>query len=377
MAVSRFIDFVTDSEVITQVTGKRAFVKRLCIQTVRAINGASEWPYLWTTHFLQTVAEHTTGNVDVTNGSATVSGGATSPVFTAAMVGRKFRVGNDTAYYTIKTFTSSTEIILDQVYTGDTDTDAEYSIYKDEFLLRADVDRHKIIRNSDNGIVQFSISASEFDKLHPSPTGMGVPSLDVFSGRAVRTYTTGTVEMTSGSRTLTGSSTAWTSAEGLTRRSKIKIGSLLFTVKSVDSDTSISTYEIATSAVGSGTSYEAVLDNYIIQFHAIPDEVLTMYYRYQREEAILDADNDIPDMPDAMMELIVLGITPTLWRSKGMITRALTDEASFDKKFAKWQGIYQQPVLDRSHPIHPFTLRRTFAEARWEQGVAVPLGIGR
>lgn len=375
MAGLRFIDIVTDQEEITQVHGLRAFVKRLCNNSVAHICGLSEWPFLWTTHFFQTIAEHTTGNVNVTNGDATVQGGSTSPAFTSAMVGRKIRFANQTAFYTIASRTSSTEIELDQAYTGDTDTNVSYSIYKDEYLLRADVDTQKRLRNSDNGYALFSLSATEFDDQFPARTGTGTPALDVFEGRALKTYTTGTVSMTSGTRTLTGSSTSWLSAEGVSRGTKIKIGSLIFTVNTVDSDTQITTYEAATAAVSAGTTYTAILDNYIVQLHSIPDEAETIFYRYQRIPAVLDADNDIPDIPYPMHPLIGLKMLPTLWRHRGAIDRAVEAEQAFQRELSVWLAKYNQPVLDRRYIIRPFTTRRRFDEARWESDLGTAIRI--
>src|SRR3990167_5776359 len=100
MAGMRFIDVVTDQETITQFTSDRAFVKRLCNLVAAQICGLHEWPFLWTPDWFQTIAPYETGNVDVTNGDATVTDGTTTPTFTAAMVGRKIRFGNDTPYYT-------------------------------------------------------------------------------------------------------------------------------------------------------------------------------------------------------------------------------------------------------------------------------------
>lgn len=371
MAGIRFIDHVTDAEEISQVRDLRAFVKRLCNNAQATICGLHEWPFLWTVDWFQTVASYTTGTVSVTNGSATVTGSGTT--FTAAMVGRKFRVSGS-AYYTIKTFTSTTSITLDQAYTGTTASGSTYEIYKDEYLLRADVDTQKRIRQSDNGVALFSLSATEFDEYYSNPTGLGTPSLDVFAGKATKTYTTGTVSMTSGTRTLTGSSTAWTTAEGITKGTKIKIGSLIFTVNTVDSDTAITTYEAATSTIAAGTVYTAILDNYVVQLHSPPDSVLTYYYRFQRIPAVMDADNDMPELPYPMHPLITQMMLPTLYRHKGFTQKAVEAKTDAEKELQMWMGKYGNPVMDRKAPIHPFTLRPDASyDARWPADVGFPL----
>lgn len=371
MAGTRYIDLITDAETITQVTSLRAVVKRLANDLLARICGLAEWPFLWTVDWFQTVAEYATGTLAVTTGSATITGSGTT--FTAAMVGRNIRISGDTAYYTIKTFTSTTVLVLDQLYEGSTDTDATYSIYKDEYLLRADVDLEKRIRQAENGVALFSLSATEFDEAFPSPQGTGLPSLDVYTGRAVKTYSTGTVAMSSGTRLITGSSTAWTSAEGVTRGTKLKIGTLIFTVNTVDSDTQLTVYEIATAAIAAGTSYVAILGNAVVQLHAIPTDVRTFYYRFQRQPAVMDADNDLPDLPSPMHALITLGMLPWLWRQKGMIDRAQDAQSAFQQEFEQWRMKYAVPVLDRRMPIHPFSTSKRIREAQWPAGTGVVL----
>ena len=371
MAGSRYLDLITDAEEITQVRSIRSVVRRLCNDIQALICGVSEWPFLWTNDFFQTVTPYETGTITATNGSPTITGSST--IFTSAMVGRRLRVGSETGYYTIKSFTSTTEVVLDQNYTGTTASGSTYSIYKTEHLLRADLDAQKRIRQSENGFALFSMSATEFDSQYPIPTGTGTSALDVYIGDAVKTSTTGTISGTSGTRILTGSGTSWTSVEGLTRGTKVKIGTLLFTVNTVDSDTQITVYEALTANIAAATSYTIVLDNVVVELHSIPDSVLTFYYRFQRIPAVMDADNDVPELPYPMHPLIRLGMLPTLWRHKGSHEKALNDEASFAKELTTWMAKYQLPVLDRRYPLQPFTIHRRLHEARWPAGTGVPL----
>ena len=372
MAGKRFIDLVTNAETISQFTGDRPYVKSLANDVVATICGMHEWPFLWTTDWFQTTAEYAESTVTVTDSSATVTGDSTT--FTEAMVGRKFRAGNDSAYYTIKAYVSATELTLDQEYQGTTTAGASYSIYKDEYLLGAQVDAQKRIRQAENGIAIFSLSATEFDDWYPSQQGTGIPGLDVFSGRAVKTYSTGTVALPASFRTLTGVGTLWTTAEGVGRGTKLKIGTSLFTVKTVDSATQITLYEAnGTTAVSAGTAYTALLENYVVQLHAAPVEELTFYYRFQRIPAVMDADNDLPDLPYSMHPLVVLGMLPSLYRLKGHMDRVVEAEQTFDKRLAQWMQKYSLPVQDRRTPIHPFSMSTRLAEARWPNGTGIPL----
>lgn len=70
--------------------------------------------------------DYTTGTVTVTNGSATVTGSGTT--FTAAMVGRWFKVNNDGLWYKVEGYTSATVITIHKTYEGATAAGASYTI---------------------------------------------------------------------------------------------------------------------------------------------------------------------------------------------------------------------------------------------------------
>lgn len=84
----------------------------------------------WTVRFNQFIAPdaYNTGTVSVTQNSTTVTGSGTA--WTAAMVGRQFRVGLAAPIYTIAQFTSATSIELDLPFGGPTSTGSGYSIYQ-------------------------------------------------------------------------------------------------------------------------------------------------------------------------------------------------------------------------------------------------------
>ncbi len=71
---------------------------------------------------------YSTGRVTVTQYSTIVTGVDT--VWTAAMVGRQFRMGLAAPIYTIAQFVSATEIVLDSPWGGESDTNETYQIYQ-------------------------------------------------------------------------------------------------------------------------------------------------------------------------------------------------------------------------------------------------------
>ena len=92
----------------------------------------------WKIKFGQFIAPaiYNTGTVTVTLNSTTVTGSGTT--FTAAMVGRQFRIGLAAPVYTIAQFVSATQIELDQVWGSDSASGAAYSIYQCFFTVPSD-----------------------------------------------------------------------------------------------------------------------------------------------------------------------------------------------------------------------------------------------
>ena len=355
MAGIRFIDIVTDVENISQFTGQRAILKRLINQAVAKVASAWNWPFLYTHTFLSTVAEITAGDADVTNGSTSVTSDNGSTSWPATVVGRKFRLGSQRAYYTIATRVSATSITLDQPFQGSTDTDESYSIYQDEHLLRADVDYPKILRQIENGVPLLSLNASEFDLAFPTPSTMGDSTIETYLGRNVGTYETGTVALPASSRTLTGVSTAWTTARGVGRGTKIRISDAIFTVNTVDSDTQITLYEAnGTTAVAAGTAYAAIIDNPIVLLHPIPDTVVNYYYRFQRIPAVMDRDGDIPDLPHALHHLLVEEAQVWAYIYKGLLDRATAARARYEADLVDAIRSFGQSNPDRTYRKHSF-----------------------
>lgn len=346
MAGMKYLDILTTAELISSVRDQRALVKILALNAVSRVASAIEWPYLWTNDFFASVAEYTTGTVSVTNGSATVTGSGTT--FTSAMVGRKFRIDSQSAYYTILSVASATSLTLEQNFQGDTASAQNYTIYQDEYLLRADVDLYKVIRQIEDGRPLISRNISDFDKAIGAPEGMGSAVMEMQIGRHVGVYETGTVTISSGSRTLTGSSTSWTSARGLSKGTKIRIGTALYTVNTVDSDTQITLYEAA-SAAASASVYTAVIDNVKVQLYTIPDVAENYYYRFQRIPAVLDRDADYPDLPAPIHPLIVEEMLIWLWQYKGQPEKALSARTLFESNLAKAIARYGHPNSDRTY----------------------------
>lgn len=84
------------------------------------------WTHLRNTGVIQIPEVYDTGTVTVTQNSTTVTGALT--VWTSAMIGRQFYIGEQAPFYTITAVNSTTELVLDQAYGGESDSGLDYDI---------------------------------------------------------------------------------------------------------------------------------------------------------------------------------------------------------------------------------------------------------
>ena len=293
----RFADLISDIEVVAAVgTGRRALLKRGIQNKLYQYAASYDWPHYRTRGTLQTVNDYTTGTVTATNASKTITGSST--VFTATMVGRKFRVSGEAAWYDIAAFVSTTELTLTQAYQGTTASGSSFIIFQDEYKLDADVHKLLNLRQVETGLVMVGMTYGDFDDRNPRGDTLDNPTFFTLLGRQDDRYTTGTISVTASNRTLTGTSTVWTSVPGLTKGSRISLDDTdeVFTVQQVVSDTSITVYELPVTTDAS-TTYRVFLNNLMVQVGAVPDAQRNLYYRYQRIPYPLVNDEDEPDLP--------------------------------------------------------------------------------
>ena len=308
---------------------------------------AKDLPYLMTDSFITTTAPYTAGTVTVSSGSTTLTGASTT--FTSAMVGRKVRIASENAYYRISAFVSTTELTLEVAYRGSLTSGNTYSLYKDEYRLPADMNIYKVLRQIEDARSISDIDNTAFDIYQPSPRSQGNPNYSILAGTKLDTYSTGTVSASVSSSTITGSSTVWASVEGLGRGTKLTIGSNVYTVESVDSDTQITIYETTSVAVSAGTAYSLSLDNYIIQFYPIPDSAENIYFKYQRVPYLLFNDQDVPDLPDQWHHVLISAGLIWGWETKDK-EESKRYEALFAAQVVEMWGTIGYPSSNRSRP---------------------------
>lgn len=96
------------------------------------------WPWLQRDYIIETIPEYTTGTVDVTEGSKTVTG--TGTTWTPDMVGRLFKVTSFEEPYRIENVASATSLTLTLPFNNVDGTEQGYTIWKDQYPLPLDFD---------------------------------------------------------------------------------------------------------------------------------------------------------------------------------------------------------------------------------------------
>lgn len=363
------LDIATSVTTLTLVTDQTVLVNQAIDIALRRVYEWFDWPFYMQNGVVQTKATYSTGTAKVTNGSTSVVGVGTS--FSSDMVGRKFRHANENAYYRIASVGGATSLTLQDAYQGTTDsTGSSFTIYKDEYRLSPDVNKYKTMIQIQNGVPLFDYPPTQFDLLFPTPQSYSDPIMQMNTGSRLDTYSTGTVSATAQSNTITGSGTSWDTVEGLGRMSFIRIGSNVYTVKSVDSATQITTYEQIVTSAAALTTYVVTLDNLIVQFYNIPNIQENIYYRYFRMAAQLANDYDVPDMPKDWHWLLIYGAAAMVYLQKGDINKSqeycevrFTDGLSMMKQkigsFAA-DRIYKKKSMDRISRIGDGLEKSTF-----------------
>lgn len=301
---------------ISQVTNQSTLINDAISIALDRVYQHFDWPYYITESVISTVANYTTGTIAINNASTT--GTITTGVVSANWVYRKIRIGNDKPYYRISAVdTGLNTITLQTPYTGTSVTASTFSVYKDEYRLSSTVDKYKTMRQMQNGVPLLSLTPAQFDSILPAPQNYADPLYEVMSGTLDQTYTTGTVSASS--KTITGVGTSWKTGDavdGLGQMSLIRIGNNVYTIKSVDSDTQITTFETV-GTIAAGTSYEITLNNIVLQLYFIPNAARILCYRFFRMPKPMANDYDIPDMPHEFHWVLIYGALSILWQQKG------------------------------------------------------------
>ncbi len=284
-----------DSADATKITSANLRINELAARI------AYRKPYEWRkqTFHLTTRAPYETGTITLTQNSKTVTGSGTT--WTDAMkIGYLFFGGNA---YKINRVSSSTEVILEAPYPGDTASGQSYKfIFPDAYLP------FEISSIINVKLAGGDIEVSSKDKLVNAYGNPGQPVECAISERGREDYyNTGTVAVTASSTTVTGTGTTWTSdMEGMGFR--VNDFSKMYRIKSVDvNNQTITLQDAYEGSTETGKSYKINPAGIpLITFRSAPDD-----YYWVEIEALIFIPKMVSDTSYSMIpnhEPLIAGV---------------------------------------------------------------------
>ena len=132
-----------------------------------------------------TTDEFTTGDVDLTNDSATITEGTSGANgWSTSLEGSYFRVSGDSEFYLLSSYSNANPdtLQLDRVYEGTTATASSYKIFPRFYALASDVGEVVSISKLKNAQYLQRTEQSELDRSHPNRSRVGEPSVWAYAG---------------------------------------------------------------------------------------------------------------------------------------------------------------------------------------------------
>ena len=240
------------------------------------------WSWRKRTYFLTTRKPYSTGTITVTENSRTVTGSGTT--WTPSMVTGYILVNGK--FYKIQSRSDATTFILEAPYPDSTESGATYKVVFPDMHLPHEIDSIVSVKVSDQ-----YIDVVDRDQLVNGLDTPGFPQQAAFGDRSKTDYyNAGTVTVTDGSTTITGSGTAFESQmEGMSFRSNDFSKS--YVIQSVDSTTQLTLRDKFEGTTASGKSYTVgAAGTPMLTFRSAPDD-----YYYVEIEALIGSDKLVSD----------------------------------------------------------------------------------
>lgn len=270
------------------------------------------WSFRWREYPLVLSPQVTGTSLTATNGSQSVTSSGTPFLSTHLNQWLRFTADETQAWYRIIKVTSSSAVTIEPAYQGTGGSSKAFQLCPTDYDLPvdiADIGRLKLTIDSRPLTIQHQLQQ---DGYYQPPLSSGVPyGVSLFAQDFTKTtYTTGTVSGTSGTYTLTGSSTVWLSnllpgdeISGLSSDSNT------YRVQSIQSDTSLTLYNLLTTSP-SGSTYSAIRQYQpILRFQPCPDKAYVCFAKGLRTYNPLINDSDTNELllrfPFAVIESAV------------------------------------------------------------------------
>ncbi len=261
-----------------------------------------------------TTAPTTSSTIELTFtvDDATVS--AASAVFTSSMVGRKIKSDAFGEIYTVRTFTSTTSIEIDQQYNGTTITTTGWRIWEDTILLPPFTYDALSVQVRGQSDPLEKLSPPEFMDKYGANASPGTPSsytiYESDSLEGATTALTGTLTFTDESTAVTGSGTAFLTetAVGDFMR-KASTDTLWREVDSIASDTALTFKQAWNGTTGAGSSGGSQKANgwQRIQIGPHFDDEYSLILMTQKIPVEMAADANIPEMYEHLHQILIEG----------------------------------------------------------------------
>lgn len=250
------------------------------------------------------------------------------------MAGRFLKLTRDQEFYEILSVQSATSLTLREPYIGDSGSGLAYLIWNRYYNLPPDVPL-----NNNLLIWRWPYKAKPIPRydLHNSYRQAhlsGFPQAWTYEriNRINTRYNTGTVDATEDSRTLTGTSTVW--LDNVSEGSEITIGSDIYNVESVDSDTQITMVQRALR-VATTASYRIDTGNrQTIILSSTPDPVVNLNITYLKKTYNLLHDNDRTEIWEGFLHIPLLAAYAEY-----------LDKMTSERAFA-WLTIYEGMIIE-------------------------------
>lgn len=251
-----------------------------------------DWEWRKQTYYLTTRIPYETGTIAVTQNSKVVTGTATAWPTT-------LRVGYlmiNSKIYKIQSIVSGTSLKLETPYDEDTLSGLTYKIIFPDYPLNHEISSIVAVRNYGN-----EIWPKTKQRLQIGILSLGLPQECAMSDRTNEDYyNTGVVTMTEASSAVVGVGTSWTSEmEGMTFR--VNEFAKEYTIKSVDSTTTITLKETYDGDSGSGKGYKVnPKGTQLLTFRSTPNDYYTIEIEALVKPVKLVNNNDISLIPNHM-----------------------------------------------------------------------------
>ena len=262
-----------------------------------------------------TTAPTTSSTIELTFtvDDATVS--ADAAAFTSAMVGRKIKLNAFSEVYTIRTFTSTTAIEMDQIFNGTTTTSSGWRIWDDTILLPPML--HEVLSLQIRGQVKplTKLDPQEFlDQYgdnHSPGTPVGYSEYEPDAQEGATTALTGTW-------TFTDESTASSANSDGAALTELRVGDLVRKnssdelwreIASITDDDNVVLRQAWNGTTGAAATSATLKADGWQRFQLGPhaDDEYSLIVEAQHIPVEMSADANIPEMPENIVPVLIYG----------------------------------------------------------------------